>query len=125
MEMKKFELVGNLQELGDNVVQFNDDLDNETELVEQLSQFAHWYYIDGLDLFGPSKFIGYKQMNTERYARGYAKNGGDTEKVLVKWFRALAPGSSEESELRAKLELRLADFKKKLRQNAVIHALKV
>ena len=58
MKMKRFELVGNLQEVGDNVAQFNDDLDNETELVEQLSQFAHWYYIDGLDLFGPSKFIG-------------------------------------------------------------------
>jgi hypothetical protein len=125
MEIKTFELVSNLQEIGENIVQFNSDLNNETELIEQLSQFSHWYYIDGLDMFGPSKFIGYKQMNTERYARGYAKNGGDTEKVLVKWFRTLAPGSRENSELRVKLESRLADFKKKPRKNAVIHVLKV
>jgi hypothetical protein len=125
MEIKTFELVSNLQEIGENIVQFNSDLNNETELIEQLSQFSHWYYIDGLDMFGPSKFIGYKQMNTERYARGYAKNGGDTEKVLIKWFRTLAPRSREDSELRVKLESRLADFKKKPRKNAVIHVLKV
>jgi hypothetical protein len=54
--------------------------------VTQLTQFKHWYYISDLDAFGPSKYIGYKDMNTSRYARGRHKTGVDTEKVLRQWF---------------------------------------
>jgi hypothetical protein len=124
METETFELVSDLLEVGENIVQFNADLDNETVIIEQLSQFYRWYYIEGLDMFGPSKYIGFKQMSTERYARGQGKNSGDSTEVLLKWFRPLSPGSNEEVELRKKLEARLADFKKELNKATTIHVLK-
>ena len=117
----RFELVNHYEEVVENVVQFNTDLDAETDLITQLGQFAHWYYIEELDLFGPSKFVGYCKMNTELYDFGFGKNGGDTERVLNRWFLKLLSASSQGQNLRLKLEARLADFKKKPRKNCVIH----
>ena len=35
--------------------------------------FRHWYYIPTINAFGPSKYIGYKNMNIEEYDRGKEK----------------------------------------------------
>lgn len=79
-------LVTSVNEVLENIIQFNKDLKQETDIISQLSQFRHWYYIPQLDLFGPSKYIGYCKMNTEKYNRGSNKTGVDTEKVLKQWF---------------------------------------
>lgn len=48
--------------------------------------FRQWYYIPELNVFGPSKYIGYKNMNTSKYDRGKRKTGVGTEKILKEWF---------------------------------------
>lgn len=43
------ELIISLKEVVDNVKQFNQDLTDNTEIVSQLTQFKHWYYIPSFD----------------------------------------------------------------------------
>jgi len=118
------ELVVNLEEVIENVKQFNMDLEENTDIVTQLTQFKHWYYIPSLDAFGPSKYIGYKAMNTSRYARGQNKTGVDTEKVLKQWFIKLSLESERSSILLDKLGELLELHDKKVRSNAFVHILK-
>jgi len=56
-------------------------------LISRLNQFKHWYYIVELDMFAPSKFIGYKGNNSEEYRIGTEPvtrymDGRNTERVL-------------------------------------------
>jgi hypothetical protein len=118
------DLVTALEEVNRNVLQFNLDLKAETDIVNQLTQFKHWYYIPTLDAFGPSKYIGYKNMNTERYDRGKGKTGIDTERELKQWFIKLPKESQKSQELMAELEGLFFTFDKKPRSNAFIHILK-
>lgn len=46
----------------DNIKKFNEDLAEYEGLRKQLKQFQQWYYVSELDLFAPSKFIGYQEM---------------------------------------------------------------
>jgi len=117
------ELVTSLEEVIENIKQFNKDLDNESDIVTQLSQFTHWYYIPSLNLFGPSKYIGYKNMTTTKYDRGRGKNGGDTERVLKEWFISQPKDSNKAQALRDELAILLASYDKKVRSNARIHVL--
>lgn len=66
------------------------------------NRFFHWYYFSNLDLFAPSKFIGYKNTNLENYiGQG---TGTDTQRVLSKWFVKVEPKTEKYIELRGKLE---------------------
>jgi len=118
------ELVTSLKEVISNVEQFNKDLLEETDITSQLTQFKHWYYIPNLDSFGPSKYIGYKNMNTSKYARGENKTGVDTEKILKQWFIKLPSESRKSQELMEELSKLLDIHNKKIRSNAFIHVLK-
>lgn len=111
-------------EVFENIIQFNKDLEQETEIISQLSQFIHWYYVPDLDLFAPSKYIGYSNMNTKKYNRGFNKTGVDTEKVLKQWFIKLNNSSERSLMLMSKLADILELYNKKTRSNAVIHVLK-
>jgi hypothetical protein len=55
-----------------------------------------WYYIPSLGMVGPSRFIGYKGMTPDRYAKSPV-NGGETERHLHAkgWFRQLGKEDSE------------------------------
>lgn len=117
-------LVLSLEEIVRNVEQFNRDLLEETDIVTQLTQFKHWYYIPSVNAFGPSKYIGYKEMNTTRYARGKGKTGVDTEKILKQWFVKLSKESKQSQELMEELANLLDKYNKKVRSNAFIHVLK-
>lgn len=114
-------LVTSLDEVIINVNQFNSDLKNNTEITTQLSQFRHWYYIPSIDMFGPSKYIGYKEMNTSRYNRGKSKTGIDTEKGLKQWFKLIDADSSESTKLKMKLENLLGEYNKRVNKAAKIH----
>jgi hypothetical protein len=118
------ELIISLKEVVDNIKQFNQDLTDNTEIVSQLTQFKHWYYIPSLDAFGPSKYIGYKNMNTSRYDRGKRKTGVDTEKILKEWFIKLPLESVKSQELMNELCQLVEAHGKNVRSNAYIHVLK-
>ncbi|WMT41187.1 hypothetical protein RE628_00765 [Paenibacillus sp. D2_2] len=118
------DLVNEYAEVVENVKQFNDDLEAGKDVTEQLSQFKHWYYISELDMFGPSKFIGYKGMTSEDYHKGDGKDGRDTEKMLVLWFVQLSEEDTRYTPLLIKLNEVLHVHKKSLRKNAKIHVLK-
>ncbi|WP_170007304.1 hypothetical protein [Bacillus fonticola] len=118
------ELVTSLDEVKQNVKQFNEDLENELDIVTQLTMFKHWYYITELDLFGPSKFIGYKNMNSSRYNRGKGKTGVHTEEVLKEWFIKIPHDEGIGTELMGKLATMLSTYEKRVRSNAQIHFLK-
>ncbi|MEH7235901.1 hypothetical protein [Bacillus sp. JJ1562] len=51
----EYELVTSLDEAVLNIKQSNKDLNEELDVISQLSQFKHWYYNPLFDLFGPSK----------------------------------------------------------------------
>ncbi len=85
-------LVDSISEVKNNVKQFNEDLEINDALVFKLSSFRHWYYIEELDLFGPSKFIGYKNNNSYEYSKGTNIDNGymdgrRTQKVLKVFFK--------------------------------------
>ncbi|MEC1526243.1 hypothetical protein P9D43_30200 [Neobacillus niacini] len=80
------ELVTSLKEVVDNITKFNKDLEDNTEIISQLTMFRHWYYIPELNVLGPSKYIGYKNMNTSKYDRVKRKTGVDTKKILKEGF---------------------------------------
>ncbi|MGP4108627.1 hypothetical protein [Virgibacillus sp. L01] len=122
--MEETELVTSIDEVIINVKQFNKDLEEGTNVVSQLTMFKHWYYISSLGMFGPSKYIGYKNMNTSRYNRGKGKTGIDTERVLTKWFIKLPTSSKEENKYMDKLIGLLNSYEKKVRSNSCIHILK-
>lgn len=114
-------LVTSVDEVVENVKQFNQDLKEGMDVSAQLTMFRHWYYIPSIGMFGPSKYIGYKNMNTSRYNRGKGKTGVDTEMALKKWFIKLPNGSNEVEEYMNKLIELLDSHNKKIRSNACIH----
>jgi hypothetical protein len=114
-------LVTFIDEVIKNIEQFNRDLKEELDVVSQLTMFKHWYYIPGLNMYGPSKYIGYKSMNTSRYNRGRGKTGVETEKILKNWFMQIPNESESDERLRNQLVALLDIYGKKLRSNAVIH----
>ncbi|MFC4320429.1 hypothetical protein [Litchfieldia salsa] len=104
-----------------NMKQFNRDLLEQLEIKEQLPQFMHWYYIPHLNLFGPSKFIGYKQMEAELYERIKKRPSVETKRVLTEWFYPVQSETVEELILRDQLRSLLNLCEKKPRANAVFH----
>ncbi len=87
--MNEFLLVDNLEQVKRNVVQFNHDIKENEELRKRfLSRYRQWYYIAELNMFAPSKYIGYKEMNAQKYNNkdDTGADGRKTEAVLRKWF---------------------------------------
>ncbi|MGG1400182.1 hypothetical protein ABE288_20520 [Bacillus salipaludis] len=87
--MFELELVEDLNEVKQNIIQFNNDIKVNQELRKRFfSHFRQWYYIKELDMFAPSKFIGYKNMNAQKYNNkdGTGADGRKTEAVLKQWF---------------------------------------
>jgi len=98
-----YELVESYIDVVLNVQQFNYDLNFYPELQQQLNQFRSWYYIPELDMFGPSKFVGYDLMNAIEYERGRDKDGEATERVLRKFFRRIPRSHPDRKSLESKL----------------------
>jgi len=122
--LSAYDFVETIDEVIRNVKQFNKDLENGEDISKQLSQFKHWYYIPEIDLFGPSKFIGYKSMKASSYNKRFNKDGRDTEKILKRWFIKLSSETVQKKELTSKLNALINRFDKKMRKNAVIHMLR-
>jgi hypothetical protein len=115
------QLVTNYKDVISNMKQFNRDLLDQLEIKEQLTLFKHWYYIPHLNLFGPSKFIGYKQMNSGQYEQIKKRPSMETKRVLTEWFYPVQVESMEDLILRDQLGSLLDLCEKKPRSNAVFH----
>lgn len=119
----RIEIIDNYQQIVKNAVTFNDALKkNIDEIINLLSNFRQWYYIEEIDDFAPSKFIGYKNMTAEKYINNHTKtmDGRETELVLKKYFTKLEYNSCKDIELRFKLSDKIEKYGKKLRKNAII-----
>lgn len=84
-----------------NVKEFNQNLNPDSFAYARFAQFSHWYYVSDLKLFGPSKFIGYKDMTHECY-RGDG-SGGITQLALRRFFEPVEHGSAQYIELLGEL----------------------
>ena len=100
-----YELIDSYWDVLGNVQQFNYDLKFDDELCSRLNQFRSWYYIPELDQFGPSQFIGYKDMSAAEYKIGYT-SGEATERALWRFFRPI----QRSNPLRKDLESKLSDL---------------
>ncbi len=97
-----YELIDSYWDVLDNVQQFNYDLDSDLELQSKLNQFRSWYYIPELDRFGPSQFVGYKDMSVAEY-KGRYMDGEATERVLWRFFRPIQRSNPDRKDLESKL----------------------
>lgn len=128
-QVRENELVETYEQVLENITQFNYELDkHDDDIVSQLAFFKQWYFIPELDMLGPSKYIGYKEMDAAFYNRGHrlpgqkvGKDGRITERTLSKWFIKLDESSELESQVRAKLEKRLYPFGKTPNRRSQVH----
>ncbi|MFC4601801.1 hypothetical protein [Cohnella hongkongensis] len=133
------ELVDRLEDVIENIKQFNIDLGKCETLQKRLSNFRVWYYIESINHFGPSKFIGFKNMNCERYIIETAKKvvingkrqnairGIETEKTLNNLFKnkieLISSVDRRYEELQTRLIKLLNKHRKKLNSGAKIYIL--
>ncbi|MBZ9857063.1 HNH endonuclease [Mesorhizobium sp. CA13] len=125
-------LVDALEQVTDNIRQYNRDLATSPELQNRLGNHIDWYAIpDGPDgwLFGPSKFIGYRDMNAERYLKSRENNaelhGWDTEAKATPLNDAFAlVDRATDSEIFNQLNRYLATFGKQPNARAKLKRLK-
>ncbi|HEY8344519.1 MAG TPA: C2H2-type zinc finger protein [Bacillota bacterium] len=122
--VRPFELVDHYEEVVANVRQFNEDLKNGLYMIHKLSQFKEWFYFPELDAFGPSKFIGYKEMNAGFYNNGHRTqeqkrigsmplNGGKSTTRLERWFREIPQDEPLFKQLQVKIDSFFTTFGKK------------
>jgi hypothetical protein len=119
--LEEFLLVEELDEVKKNMVQFNNDIKENEELRRRfLSHFRQWYYIREIDMFAPSKFIGYKNMNANRYNNkdGAGADGRKTEVELRQWFV-----KKEVPSLHKELQERFGEYGK-IKESSELHILK-
>ena len=79
---------------------------------KRFNQFFHWYYFSNIDVFAPSKFIGYKNTKLSNYeGKG---TGTRTQNVLKKWFKKVGRNNRKHAELKGKLEEFASSIGKKI-----------
>lgn len=61
------QIIKNCREAISNAKQFNADLGNSKYLIDNLSKFRDWYYFREYDIWAPKKFIGFRDMTSEKY----------------------------------------------------------
>lgn len=106
-------LITSYSDVFDSVRQFNYDLRFNATLQEKLNKFRSWYYIPELDMFGPSKFVGYKMMTGLEYHKGYGKDGEATERALRKFFRPIQRSHPYRRALEVKLSELCSSYEKR------------
>lgn len=117
------DLVDNYSQVVRNAKEFHNSIENES-LIKKLSQFRHWYYIEEINGFAPSKFIGYRNITIEDYKEGTKRgqssmDGRDTVRQLKQWFQ---PVNNEDFEsYYKKLEEFLSNYDKKPNKMLQLH----
>jgi hypothetical protein len=110
------EPINNPEQVEKNIRRYNQDLPNSPYLQDLLSNHRDWYYLNDLEIFGPSKFIGYVDMTGQRYTQAGEEegsfDGGFTQKTLSKFFV-----ESDDLSLFGKLESLMYPYNKTPRSN--------
>ena len=113
-------MVTSLTEAIENINIYQEALRQDAKIRDRVSKVWSWYAFkdkkSGSWKFGPSKFIGYRDPNSERYLAESGKNGDFdgriTERTLAEWFTIPEPGSRLERELVDALREFLAGYGK-------------
>ena len=87
-------LITNEAQALDNIQRFNDALERSPGLQSRLAYARAWYTgfeADGSYTFGPSKFIGYRDLSADDYLAGDGLDGRQTEHRLAQWFVEIGP----------------------------------
>ncbi len=106
-------LVSNWDEIKGNIREFKHlDKDKGSITFRRFGYFYHWYYLPSDDLFGPSKFIGYKGTTISDY-RGCG-HGGETCLALKEFFVPVDKNSSQFRDLKDRLDKFAASLGKKI-----------
>lgn len=120
-------LIESVEDVILNIKVFNEDLDTSESLISKLSFFTHWYYSEKLDLFGPSKFIGYKGNTSDNYRKGTSRESGYmcgtvTQPILSGLFDSVDSLDREKADkLYDKLEVFTNYYDKKPNKRAKIY----
>ncbi len=106
-------LIESINEATQNAIEFNRiERESDLEVLRVFSLFSHWYYFSDLNIFAPSKFIGYQNTTIGGYSG--EGHGAKTTKRLFKWFKKVEPSSSEYDQLKDKLEKYGRSLRKKI-----------
>lgn len=112
-------MVTAIQEAIENIKIYQDALRQNAEIRKRVAKVWSWYAFRDEKSgwkFAPSKFIGYRDPNAQRYLAEAGKDGEfdgrTTERVLAEWFTTLEPGSRLERELADALRAFLAGYGK-------------
>ena len=97
------EKVKDLEEVINNIHEFNHIVNFKNSIAyKRFGQFFHWYYLPQEKLFGPSKFIGYKNTTVQNYqGKG---SGGETQTALKRFFNKVSRTANRHSKLKEHLE---------------------
>src|SRR6056297_2070284 len=84
----------------DNIRNFRDFIEDNTQLIDRLPYHRAWYAIrdNGTWHFGNSKIIGYTDLTPKAYLAG-GHDGRQTERMLQRWFEEVTPGEPLYEEL--------------------------
>ena len=121
--LNQIPLIEDIAEVKINASTFNEALKNgNEELIDLLTAFKIWYFFEDLNMFGPSKFIGYKKMNSDKYLEHHTESmdGGVTERALREHFSEVKKNTEEWERLFQELTELLGLYNKKPRKNVVI-----
>ena len=116
--------VEDIAQVIENAKNFNKlTLESNSYVYEEkvFNSFTHWYYFQESGIFAPSKFIGYENTTLENYRRGEGRHGGETEKILKKWFKPLEQNSPHFKEISTKLDKYVRRLDRKVKKNFRIH----
>jgi uncharacterized protein (DUF433 family) len=97
-------VVTSFDEVEDNIRTYMESVAKHPELAARIKQHPAWYGIRGESgdwMFGPSKFIGYREAGAANYLSNYdRRDGKETEPVLSAWFEQVDGGTALGRELR-------------------------
>lgn len=102
--MVHLQLVTTLDQVKQNLNQYNLELQNG-EMTLSTNRVRQWFYSMELDLFGPSRYIGYQDITIQKHQQALHLDGGETNNALSKWFV-----KCEDPELLNLLSAQLADY---------------
>ena len=101
-------LVSSFEQVAHNIALYAESLEKHPGLADRIRQHRAWYALRGASgqwLFGPSKFIGHRDIGVGDYLASYdRKTGTETESKLKLWFRPVDAESALGRELRAAFE---------------------
>lgn len=133
------QIVTSKEEVIQNIESFSEMLDNarisddatSDKFIHRLTKYKRWYALPIGNrsappawLFAPSIWVGYRDMDEFSYRlRRLGEDdlhGWDTEGVLSRWFRRLAPQDPEYGPVHRALASRLALFGKQPRKDCTV-----